>query len=335
MKMLKQGRIGWVDELRGFAIILVTMGHAFGYLGRYSSFLRYFIYSFHMPLFFGISGFCAGLSNSPKLLRRFCALMIPYFVWSFLAPLIYTGFGDVSREFLADNLRLTLIDNKSYWFLPCLFLLLVSYSCFSYLSEKFPARKSLLVDLSIILFIQAFAVGIFAVSRNQFARSWFSYVLPFFFGVLIARHDLLARFTARKLVLVAAAFLVFAGLFVVFARIRSESYVGVKVFRMIAGLSSIPLLFVAFKRGGMPVAARRCLAQIGQFTLLIYVLNDPLLPGISLQNVPEVLVTLVACVVVAFVLLQDWVLAKIIGLNELASWVLLGKPSRKAAGLQS
>ena len=155
------------------------------------------------------------------------------------------------------------------------------------------------------------------------------------FCVLIARHDLLACVTARKLVLAAAAFLVFAGLFVVFARIRSESYVGVKIFRMIAGLSSIPLFFAAFKRGGMPAAARRFLAQIGQITLLIYVLNDPLLPSISLQNIPELLVTLAACVVVAFVLLQDWVIAKIIGLNELASWVLLGKPSRRTAGLQS
>ncbi len=59
-------REAWLDSLKGFAILLVILGHVLsGYLdaaafpGAYTSFytIRTWIYSFHMPLFFLISGF--------------------------------------------------------------------------------------------------------------------------------------------------------------------------------------------------------------------------------------------------------------------------------------
>lgn len=59
-------RIEWIDSCKGLAIILVVIGHiADGYLGagmfpEYSSFMQCvlnLIYSFHMPLFFVLSGY--------------------------------------------------------------------------------------------------------------------------------------------------------------------------------------------------------------------------------------------------------------------------------------
>lgn len=50
-------RIEYVDILRGFAIFLVTFGHIMERSGYHESPLFAFIYSFHMPLFFCISGF--------------------------------------------------------------------------------------------------------------------------------------------------------------------------------------------------------------------------------------------------------------------------------------
>lgn len=53
-------RIDYIDILRGFAIFLVTLGHIIEKSGYKESPLFTFIYSFHMPLFFCISGFiCA------------------------------------------------------------------------------------------------------------------------------------------------------------------------------------------------------------------------------------------------------------------------------------
>lgn len=69
-------RIEWLDSLKGFAIFLVVVGHAvLGYL-RAGTFPEYqwslqlthdLIYSFHMPLFFLISGFLYKLTWSKKI----------------------------------------------------------------------------------------------------------------------------------------------------------------------------------------------------------------------------------------------------------------------------
>ena len=54
-------RIEFIDSLKGFAILLVLWGHSIQYLCSgidfFQNFIFKIIYSFHMPLFFLISGF--------------------------------------------------------------------------------------------------------------------------------------------------------------------------------------------------------------------------------------------------------------------------------------
>ena len=82
-------RINYIDTLRGFAIILVVLGHLLERNGYTESALYNTIYSFHMPLFFCISGFVTEysckLNHSSRLkdflyylLRKFHSIMIPY-----------------------------------------------------------------------------------------------------------------------------------------------------------------------------------------------------------------------------------------------------------------
>ena len=49
-------RINWVDMARGYGIILVIIGHIESFGTQWDHVLRSEIYSFHMPLFFMISG---------------------------------------------------------------------------------------------------------------------------------------------------------------------------------------------------------------------------------------------------------------------------------------
>jgi fucose 4-O-acetylase-like acetyltransferase len=93
----------WIDVARGFGIILVVLGHTIDGLVDASdtaSFaLRpvrdYFyvtfdvIYSFHMPLFFFLSGlvFLASIEKRPlpeSLWRRVVTILWPYLLWSYL-----------------------------------------------------------------------------------------------------------------------------------------------------------------------------------------------------------------------------------------------------------
>lgn len=52
MNIDSNNRIAWVDIAKGIGIVLVLIGHI-----SQNKNLHYFIYSFHMPLFFIISGY--------------------------------------------------------------------------------------------------------------------------------------------------------------------------------------------------------------------------------------------------------------------------------------
>lgn len=56
----KDNRLRYIDATRGFAIFLVVLGHVLNIgMNNYDEnhFLHRLIYSFHMPLFFFLSGF--------------------------------------------------------------------------------------------------------------------------------------------------------------------------------------------------------------------------------------------------------------------------------------
>lgn len=66
-----QPRLGWLDALKGFAILSVVLGHVLlGYtennmfpeVNSKMQILMKWIYTWHMPLFFTISGFSFSLS---------------------------------------------------------------------------------------------------------------------------------------------------------------------------------------------------------------------------------------------------------------------------------
>lgn len=48
-------RVQYIDRLKGLAIILVVMGHIFGF-SQLEDGINTFIYTFHMPLFMFLSG---------------------------------------------------------------------------------------------------------------------------------------------------------------------------------------------------------------------------------------------------------------------------------------
>lgn len=81
-------RVAWLDAAKGFGLLLVVIGHSNSWNAR-NPMWHNVIYSFHMPLFFFLTG-CTLSLNSPKAsLRRALSVSAPYFLISTLMASVY------------------------------------------------------------------------------------------------------------------------------------------------------------------------------------------------------------------------------------------------------
>lgn len=117
-------RLEWIDIAKCLAIILVVLGHATG-----ASIVGKYIYSFHMPLFFIISGMCFtnGKYKIKNLVKkRFKQLFLPA-IWLTFISVIIIKLANHPYELSALGDALP----GALWFLPVLFFVEVIYCLFS------------------------------------------------------------------------------------------------------------------------------------------------------------------------------------------------------------
>jgi acyltransferase len=137
--MAELARNSSYDKLRTIGIVLVVLGHTLGI----SLEVELYIYSFHMPLFFFISGLVltpTRLSQSWASAARHYGrrLLVPYFLFSIIT---YIPWVLVTRHYGADaalgieawqpligtlygiGVGGWLQHNAMLWFFPCLFVL--------------------------------------------------------------------------------------------------------------------------------------------------------------------------------------------------------------------
>lgn len=131
-------RVNWLDYARGGAVILVILHHC-GNLKKY-------ILSFHMPLFFFITGMVKRYKMEPTeqygiyMRKRFFRLIVPYYSFEVMclvtaitvkAVFQYMNFEDVYHIELLYAFRdaLFVVNSEHYigvcnrfWFLPCAFI---------------------------------------------------------------------------------------------------------------------------------------------------------------------------------------------------------------------
>ncbi|MGB9132680.1 MAG: acyltransferase family protein, partial [Methanosarcina sp.] len=132
-------RLHWIDALKGIGIMLVVFAHH-----SLPVALDTYIFSFHMPLFFFISGFLFDFgkyaeSTANFVKGRFRSLIVPYFCFALITCLFYflldTGFqpGVTNIEFFETSALYGIYSilyalgplvsyNPPLWFLTCLFV---------------------------------------------------------------------------------------------------------------------------------------------------------------------------------------------------------------------
>jgi len=160
-------RIEYIDIAKGIGILLVVMGH--NDFALVSPFFYKFIYAFHMPLFFFLSGmfFKAELPFLKILRRRFETLLKPYLFTIMLIYIMTISFTKVNFDVATSRVIKALYANGHYidwvqlWFLPHLFALNIFAFLFYWLVKRsgLPWFKwVLLIAIQIVgvLFIEKF-----------------------------------------------------------------------------------------------------------------------------------------------------------------------------------
>lgn len=142
--MKESERLEYIDWAKGGMILLVIVGHICQYYfsREKDEPLFRFIYSFHMPLFFLLSGYVLGVTQKKLqsqpirkwLWHKTQTLLIPFvfwglFVYRFIDPIRFTPFNFDSLRLLVEKPD----NNDGAWFLISLFCIqVVCYPVFRY-----------------------------------------------------------------------------------------------------------------------------------------------------------------------------------------------------------
>lgn len=132
--MQENRRIDWIDNLRGLAIILVIIGHVHVV---YPSWLKTEIYSFHMPLFFFLSGMVFSISKYNSffefLRKKIRTIVVPLILFSIIAWTInylyyYVLLNNIEVDSIQGYIGKLIVEShgdasyrSAFWFLPAIF----------------------------------------------------------------------------------------------------------------------------------------------------------------------------------------------------------------------
>lgn len=279
-------RIGYIDALRGFAMILVVYFHISAYgFGSYETGYNDIIERFRMPIFFFISGWLFYKANRiwnwetiiDLFKKKWIQLIIPTAIFMILYLIIF-GYWDFSS--LGS-------DKKGYWFTFVLFEFIAIYVTAEALLNKHHTTKGEIRVMIIILFlsISAFYYAKYYTRYSEELGNWktvlglFSFVkirhiIFFWFGTIVRKNfDRFVKTTSSFYLITAlAAFFIVLCLFPGIFSINGLEYVAY----LLAGLSCTVVIFTIFQR--FSLFSSHSLQYIGHRTLDIYLIHYFFLP---------------------------------------------------------
>ena len=122
MATKEKKRIDWIDTLRGIAMFFVVWGHC----QKNNTFIRKYIYSFHIPLFFFISGLTFGESDKipfkEYFKKKFKGLVVPYItvnVICYILWIVLFKLGIISKFAYLENFLGMFYSNNKILTIPC------------------------------------------------------------------------------------------------------------------------------------------------------------------------------------------------------------------------
>lgn len=216
---INENKILWVNRAKGIGILLVVLGHVLRglnnagiFVGSIFNNIDYAIYTFHMPLFFFLSGIFFLKSLKKRRLKSFLKdkiniLLYLYILWSIIQFVIQLGLnkytnGSVNVE---DFIKIFYHPIGQMWFLYVLLMIfIVNAFIFSLLSEKY----SLLILIS--LCILGVGLRIFSGESyhviNKFSSNFLFFQLGIFWSVFNLKNKIKPSYIGVLLLFIIAVF---------------------------------------------------------------------------------------------------------------------------------
>ena len=280
-----QSRSEWVDYAKAIGILLVVYGHVAR--GLYNAGLEVnnhlyaladsFVYSFHMPLFFFLSGlfFLNSIQRrggGKLILSKIDTVFYPYIVWSILQGSIevvmskYTN-GNVS---LVEVLSLLWAPRAQFWFLYALFVIFCLVSLLYTISKN--------KDFSLaVLALSALAYVYQSLLPDNLLIGFISNNLVFFmFGIVFSIY-FNNRLLSGRLLLFLSALLFFSAQYF-FHIVLALNYVDKGLASMLLALISIT--FIIFLSIWLSKTSSKFIVLIGSSSMAIYLMHVILGSGI-------------------------------------------------------
>ena len=180
--ILSEKRIEWIDVLKGIGIILVILEHT-------HVLFRTYIFSFHMPLFFFISGYLFTIDRYKNFAEFACkkvkSILVPYLflcIVSLILAFIVSGSETNPLEFVKQiviSKRNAMPVNPTLWFLTCLFAIELLF----YLLTRALKNDLIKSGFIIVLSLLGFNVSLNATLPFSFNLSLY-YLLFYLIGNL-------------------------------------------------------------------------------------------------------------------------------------------------------
>lgn len=216
-----------LDVAKGIGILLVVWAHAKAPFSRY-------IYQFHMPFFFLISGYLFNKKDTLKnfVWKRVKSLYIPFIAWNILGSAFFWGMG-IEKYTVSSfagyvcKVVLTLSKNGKFfgatWFLGALFVISILYKILDTYIEESNSKRMLIT----MIFIAIGTVGFTINFKYMLSRTM---VLGMFYALgVVAREQKEVLATMDK-----PAVAVFCALFFALIARKNSANMGANQYRYIA-----------------------------------------------------------------------------------------------------
>ena len=285
-------RIDWIDMLRGLAIVCVILGHRqYGTSGILAEYFVPEIYSFHIPLFFFVSGLVFSVSKYKNfgefLVKKIKTILFPMVLLSLVNILFkYVYYGNIvgiskyGTKYFVNRLIgivLQLRDGKyesCLWFLTCLFIT----QCILYWIIKILKDKTIPILITIICCALVGSIYMYFKLPKLPWEIDVSFVAMLFVGIgYILKKEKATLEKINKLWL--APFLIVINILTMYANYKfmgnknidlAYNKIGMPLWFFLESIAGIWVLFIIFSR----FKNIRPLSYIGKNSLVYYGLLD-------------------------------------------------------------